>query len=84
MARNRRSFPILTRVAAARVFDPASTTFKNFKTPESLARSYMVSVNKIIKSNTKSDFFLCNLLSAFETDTHEELVAALKAALENK
>ena len=78
--RIRRCFPILTRIAAERVF---ATTDTKCKTTASLARSYLMAVNKIIKKKNHPQSFFDNLLEVFEleTTTHEDITAILKKAL---
>lgn len=83
MARIRRSFPVLTHIAACRVFATANTTCK---TPDSLARNYLVSVNKIVKKNNKPPSFFLNLLHVLELEstTHEDIASILKNALKGE
>jgi hypothetical protein len=80
MARIRRSFSVLTHIAAERVFATANT---RCKTPDSLARNYLAAVNKIIKKNNKPPSFFFNLLHTLEleTTTHADITFVLKNAL---
>ena len=79
MARMRRSFRVLSHVAATRNFATADTSCK---TPDSLARNYLAAINKILKKNNQTTKFYMNLLDALECATHADLTAILKKAID--